>query len=118
MRKKRSLCAEFCSSGAAEQASRNFWIMSEFSPDLQIICHKSGVSLGWPTFKGKQGWCVCGSVTLRFYALTGNPAEQLRVELSSILLQNSCKEVIREFRYCAKYGTINWAHQLGIPCSK
>ncbi len=34
MQKKNSLCAEFCSSRAAEGASRNFWIMLEFSHDL------------------------------------------------------------------------------------
>ncbi len=55
MQKKNSLCAEICSSRAAEEASEIFWIMSEFSHDLQIICHNSGISLGWPTFKGKQG---------------------------------------------------------------
>ena len=35
--KKNSLCAEFCSSRAAEQASRIFWIMSEFSRDLHRV---------------------------------------------------------------------------------
>jgi len=59
MQKKNSLCAEFCSSGTAEVASRELWIMIEFSHDLQIICHNSGISLGWPTFQGKQGGCVC-----------------------------------------------------------
>ncbi len=53
-------CAEFCSSGAAEAASRNFWIMIEFSNDLQIICHNSGIPPGLPAFKGKQGEEVCG----------------------------------------------------------
>ena len=41
--------------------------MIEFSNDLQIICHNSGFSPGWPTFKGKQGGvrvCVCVSVTI------------------------------------------------------
>ncbi len=65
MQKKNSLCAEFCSSRAVEGASRNFWIMIEFSHDLQIICRNSGISLGRPTFKGKQGGvCVCASVAM------------------------------------------------------
>ena len=36
--------------------------MIEFSNDLQMACHNSGFSPGWPTFKGKQGGvrvCVC-----------------------------------------------------------
>jgi len=37
MQKKKSLCAEFCSSMAAEVASRKLWIMIELSNDLQII---------------------------------------------------------------------------------
>ncbi len=55
MQKKNSLCAEFCSSRAAEQASEFFWIMSGLIHDLRIICHNSVISLGLPTFKGKQG---------------------------------------------------------------
>ncbi len=55
MQKKNSLCAEFCSPRAAEEASENFWIMSELSHDLQVICYNSGISLGCATFKGKQG---------------------------------------------------------------
>ena len=34
MQKKNSLCAEFCSSMPAEEASEVFWIMIEFSHDL------------------------------------------------------------------------------------
>ncbi len=30
MQKKRSLCAEFCGSMAAEEGSRKLWIMIEF----------------------------------------------------------------------------------------
>ena len=39
MQKKKSLCAEFCSSMAAEEASEIFRIMSELSHDLRIMCH-------------------------------------------------------------------------------
>jgi len=60
MQKKNSLCAEFCSSRAPEEASEICWIMSELSHDLRIICRNSMISLGLPTFKGKQGVvCVC-----------------------------------------------------------
>ena len=58
MQKKRSLCAEFCSSRAADEASGKLWTMLEFNNDLQIICHNSGISLGQPAFKGKQGVSV------------------------------------------------------------
>ncbi len=52
--KKNSLCANICRSRAAEHACENFWIMIEFSHDLQINCHDPANSLGCPTFKGKQ----------------------------------------------------------------
>ncbi len=59
VQKKNGLRAKICSSRAAEQASRNFWIMLEFSKDLQIICHNLGISLSWPKNKSKQGVCQC-----------------------------------------------------------
>ncbi len=52
---KNSLCTDFYSSRAAEEASEIFWILSEFSHNLWIMSHNSGISLGLPTFKGKQG---------------------------------------------------------------
>ncbi len=55
IQKKKSLCTDFYSSRAAEEASEIFWIMSEFSHNLWITSHNSGISLGLPTFKGKQG---------------------------------------------------------------
>ncbi len=58
LQQKTSVCAEFCGSEAAEVGSKKLWIMIEFSNDLQIICHNSGISLGWPTFKGKQVGCA------------------------------------------------------------
>ncbi len=55
MQKKNNLCASVCSSRATEEVPQIFWIMSELSHDLWIMCRSSGISLGWPTFKGKQG---------------------------------------------------------------
>ena len=37
MQKKKSLRAEFCSSRAAEVASRKLWIMIEMSHDVQFV---------------------------------------------------------------------------------
>ena len=39
MQKKKGLCADICSSRAAERASDIFLIMIEFSHDLKIVCH-------------------------------------------------------------------------------
>ena len=47
---------------AAEEASKVFWITSELSHNLRIMCRNSVISLGLPTFKGKQG-CVCVCLT-------------------------------------------------------
>ena len=60
MQKKHGLCAEFCGSRAAEEASVILWIMIDFSHDLQIISHNPRITPLVATFKGKQvGW-VCG----------------------------------------------------------
>ena len=59
MQKKNSLCAEFCTSVAAEEGSGKIWIMIDFSHDLQIISHNPRITPLVATFKGKQvGW-VC-----------------------------------------------------------
>ncbi len=64
MQKRNSLGIEFCRSRAAEIASRNFWIMIEFSHDLQIISHNPLIPPLVATFKGKQ---VGSGVWVRLY---------------------------------------------------
>lgn len=73
MQKKKGLCAEFCSSGAAELASRKLWIMIELSQDLYIISRNSGISLGLPTFKGKQGCLTVCTLGLGFSCQPATP---------------------------------------------
>ncbi len=57
--KKNSLCADFCGSRAAEEASGKFYVLIDLSHDLHIICHNLGISPLVPSNKGKQGRCVC-----------------------------------------------------------
>ena len=55
MQKRKSLCADFCRSRAAEELSEILWITIEWSHDLQIISHNQRISRPIPTFKGKHG---------------------------------------------------------------
>ena len=87
MQKNKSLCAEFCSSMAAEEASEIFWIMSELSHNLRIMCDNSVISLGLPTFKGKQGGaCVCLTHCTMHQTGSGRPSDKnLRFPVSTVL---------------------------------
>ncbi len=59
MQKKKSLCAEFCSCRAAEEGSRVFWIMIEFTNFLQNSKGMLGKPQPTHEIKGKHGVRVC-----------------------------------------------------------
>ena len=60
MQKRESLCAEFCSSRAAEEGSGIFWIMIELTNTVVEFQAKAGILQVNLEIQGKQGClCVC-----------------------------------------------------------
>ena len=81
MQKKKSLCTEFCSCRAVEEASRIFWMMIELT------------KIFYRAIRAKQRRCVCERPQLTLYNLPQDYAQILSSELSSIPLYFFCKQV-------------------------
>ncbi len=82
MQKRKRLDTEFCSSRAAEEASRKVWVMIEFTNLLLFIQGFPEIPQGYPTFKGKQGRRVCRGAPARNSSSPQKTPEDLRISYS------------------------------------